>query len=128
MPALPPPLPPELQAAARAFDRAQAAGDSPALERLMADDFVLVNGGGRAETKAQYIKDLTDPDVREEPLSVIEPLQTVWADGAVLGGLAVLSGTDHGVRFSARIHFANVWTLEDGRWRVAYSHTMKAGD
>jgi ketosteroid isomerase-like protein len=128
MPALPPPLPADLEVAARAFDRAQAAGDRTALERLMTDDFVLVNGGGRAETKAQYIADLTDPDVREDPLSVLEPVRTVWAGGAVLGGLAVLSGADHGVRFSARVRFANVWTLEAGRWRVAYSHMMKAAD
>jgi hypothetical protein len=127
MPALPPP-PPDLEAAARAFDRAQAQGDRAALERLMDDGFVLVNGGGRAETKAQYIADLTDPDVREAPLSVIEPMQSVWAGGAVLGGLALLSGTDHGVRFSARIRFANVWRLEDGRWRLVYGHMIKAGD
>jgi ketosteroid isomerase-like protein len=128
MPVPPPPLPPALQAAARAFDRAQAAGDRSALEQLMAEDFALVNGGGRAETKAQYIADLTDPDVREDPLAVIEPVRSVWAGGAVLGGLAVLSGADHGVRFSARVRFANVWTLAEGRWRVVYSHTIRAGD
>ena len=128
MPALPPPLPAALQAAARDFDRAQAMGDRPALERLLADDYVLVNGGGRAETKAQYIKDLTDPDVRENPLEVSAPVQTVWPGGAVLGGLALLSGTDHGVRFSARIRFANVWALREGRWRVVYGHTIRAGD
>ncbi len=129
MPALlPPPLPIELEAASRAYDRAQAQGDRAALDRLMAADFVLVNGGGRAETKAQYITDLTDPDVREDPLSVIEPVQTVWAGGAVLGGLAVLTGTDHGVRFSARIRFANVWALREGRWQVVYGHTIRAAD
>ena len=128
MPALPPPLPAALEAAARAFDRAQAQGDRPALERLLAEDYVLVNGGGGAETKAQLIKDLTDPDVRENPLEVSAPMQTVWADGAVLGGLAVLSGTDHGVRFSARIRFANVWALREGRWQVVYGHTIRAAD
>lgn len=122
------PLPVDLEAAARAFDAAQAKGDRAALEGLLADDFVLVSGGGRAETKAQYISDLTDPNVREDPLAISEPVQTVWAGGAVLGGLALLSGTDHGVRFSARIRFANVWALRDGRWQVAYSHTIRAAD
>jgi ketosteroid isomerase-like protein len=128
MPALPPPLPAELEAAARAFDRAQVEGDRAALERLLADDYVLVNGGGRAESKAQYIKDLTDPDVRENPLEVSAPVRTVWAGGAVLGGLALLSGTDHGVRFSARIRFANVWALREGRWQVVYGHTIRAAE
>jgi len=128
MPALSPPLPAPLEAAARAFDSAQARGDRAELERLMAENFMLVNGGGRAETRAQYIADLSDPDVRENPLEVSQPVRTVWADGAVLGGLALLSGTDHGVRFSARIRFANVWALREGRWQVVYSHTIRAGE
>ena len=127
-PALGAPVPPALEAASRAFDRAQAAGDRGALERLLADDFVLVSGSGRAEGKAQYIRDLTDPEVREDPLKVLEPTQSLWDGGAVLGGLVLLSGTDHGVRFSARIRFADVWARKGGRWQVVYSHTIKAGE
>jgi ketosteroid isomerase-like protein len=127
-PALAAPLPPDLQAASHAFDRAQVQGDRAALERLLADDFVLVSGNGRAEGKAQFIGDLTDPQVREDPLQVLEPTESLWDGGAVLGGLAILSGTDHGVRFSARIRFANVWARRDGRWQVVYSHTIRAAD
>jgi ketosteroid isomerase-like protein len=121
-------LPTDLQAASRAFGRAQASGDRVALEQLLADDFVLVSGTGHAEGKAQFIADLTDPEVREDPLQVLEPAESVWDGGAVLGGLAVLSGTDHGTRFSARIRFANVWARKDGRWQVVYSHTIKAAE
>jgi ketosteroid isomerase-like protein len=127
-PALAAPLSPDLEAASRAFDRAQTAGDRAALDRLLADDFVLVSGSGRAEGKAQFIRDLTDPEVREDPLKVIAPTQRVWDGGAVLGGLATLSGTDHGTRFSARIRFANVWAMKGGRWQVVYSHTIRAGE
>ena len=127
-PALAAPLPPALEAASRALGQAQATGDRAALDGLLADDFVLVSGGGRAEGKAQYIRDLTDPQVREDPLKVLEPTQSLWQDGAVLGGLAILSGTDHGVRFSARIRFADVWARKGGRWQVVYSHTIRAGD
>ena len=127
-PALAAPLPPALEAASRAFDRAQASQDRAALETLLADDFTLVSGNGRAEGKAAYIRDLTDPDVLEAPLEVLAPTVEVWDGGAVLGGLAVLSGTDHGQRFSARIRFANFWALKGGRWQVVYSHTIRAGD
>ena len=122
------PLPADLEAASRAFDRAQAERDRPALERLLAEDFVLVSGNGRAEGKAQFIRDLTDPEVREDPLQVLEATRNVWNGGAVLGGLAILTGTDHGARFSARIRFANVWALTGGRWQVVYSHTIRAAE
>ena len=127
-PALAAPLPSALEAASRAFDKAQATQDRAALETLLAEDFTLVSGNGRAEGKAAYIRDLTDPDVHEDPLQVLAPTLEAWDGGAVLGGLAVLSGTDHGQRFSARIRFANVWALKGGRWQVVYGHTIRAGD
>jgi hypothetical protein len=115
------PLPADLAAAAKAYDAAQLTGDRAALERLLAADYRLANGGGRVETKAQFIKDLTDPNVKEDPFVIEQPIEQVWADGAVLGGVTNLTGTDHGVRFHARIRFADVWARKAGRWQVVYS-------
>ena len=127
-PALAQPLPADLAAAARAYDAAQLNGDRAALQRLLADDYVLVNSGGVIETKAQFIKDLTDPNVRQDPFVIDKPLERVWADGAVLGGVTTLSGTDHGVRFHQRMRFADVWTRRGGRWQVIYTQVSKARD
>ncbi|HEU4959383.1 MAG TPA: DUF4440 domain-containing protein, partial [Sphingomonas sp.] len=43
-----PDLPPDLAAAAEAFDKAQVKGDRAALERLLADDYLLVNSQGQS--------------------------------------------------------------------------------
>jgi hypothetical protein len=120
-PALAAPLPADLAAAAKAWDAAQLTGDRAALERLLADDYRLVNGGGRVESKAQFIKDLTDPEVKEDPFVIEQPIEQLWANGAVLGGVTNLTGTDHGTRFHARIRFADVWARRDGRWQLIYT-------
>jgi hypothetical protein len=125
-PALGAPLPADLAQAAKAYDQAQLTGDGVALERLLADDYLLVNGGGKVETKAQFIKDLTDPDVRQDPFIIEQGVERVWADGAVLGGITTLSGKDHGAPFSARIRFADVWAKRGGRWQVVYTQVGKA--
>ena len=120
-PVLAAPLPADLAAAAKAYDAAQLSGDRAALERLLANDYRLVNGGGRVETKAQFIKDLTDPNVKEDPFVIEQPVAQLWDGGAVLGGVTNLSGADHGTRFHARIRFADVWAKRGGRWQVIYS-------
>ncbi len=56
-----PPLPADLAAAAHAYDDAQVNGYRAALERLVADDYVLVNGAGQVQDKARLIADYVAP-------------------------------------------------------------------
>ena len=120
------PLPPALAAAARAYDEAQVKGDKAALEALLADDYRLVNSGGRVETKAQFIADLTAPDFTMAPFTVEQPIARVWANGAVLGGASALSGTDGGKPYAARLRFADVWAKRDGKWQVVFTQAGRA--
>ena len=124
-PALAAPLPADLAVAAKAYDAAQIGQDRAALERLLADDYLLVNGAGRAESKAEFVKDLTDPNVRQDPFTVEQPVERVWADGAVLGGVTTFSGQDHGKPFRARIRFSDVWARRDGHWQVVYTQVSR---
>ena len=52
-----PSIPYDLQAAVAGYDRAQLDGNRAELERLLADDYLLVNSSGHTETKAQLISD-----------------------------------------------------------------------
>lgn len=119
-------LPPDLAAAAAAYDQAQIHGDRAALNRLLADDYVLVNSAGATETKAQFVAESADPQFKLDPFVVETPVVRVWNDGAVLGGVATLSGSDHGKRFSARLRFTDVWARRGGAWRVIYTQASRA--
>ena len=88
--ALPPtatavPLPPDLAKAVADYDAAQIHGDGAALQRLLAEDYTLVNSSGETESKAQLIADYTAPGYKLDPFTVREPIEKVWADGAVMG-------------------------------------------
>ncbi len=119
-------LPPDLAAAAAAYDQAQVHGDRDALNRLLADDYVLVNSAGQVETKAQFVAESVDPQFKLDPFVVETPVVRVWNDGAVLGGVSILTGSDHGKRFSARLRFTDVWARRGGAWRVVYTHASRA--
>src|SRR2546421_6228400 len=79
-------LPADLASAAADYDRAQVKGDKTLLNRLLADDYHLVNGGGQVESKEQFVSESVDPAFKLEPFVVENPIETVWTDGAVLAG------------------------------------------
>jgi|SRR5690242_16475677 hypothetical protein len=121
-----PALPPDLAAAARAFDEAQVKGDGAALERLLADDYLLVNSQGQTETKADFIRDYTAPGFSFAPFTIQKPVEKVWATGAVLGGVVDAHGTSGGKPYAIRMRFADVWAKRNGKWQVIYTQARHA--
>ena len=121
------PLQPDLAKAVADYDAAQIKGDGAELKRLLADDYTLVNSSGSIENKAQLIADYTAPGYKLDPYVVKEPIEKVWADGAVMGGIATLRGTDGGKRFEVTLRFADIWAKRHGAWQVIYTHVSKPG-
>ena len=121
----PSPLPPDLAQAAADYDRAQIKGDAGLLNRLLAEDYRLVNGGGQVESKRQFVAESSDPAVTLNPFVVESPIQIVWSDGAVLSGEVHLAGLDHGKAFRAHFRFADIWRKRDGVWKVVFTEVTR---
>jgi hypothetical protein len=118
-------LPADLAKAVRDYDQAQIKGNRAELERLLADDYTLLNSGGKTETKAQFIAESTAPGFKLEPFAVEDAIEKVWEKGAVMGGVVTLRGTDGGKPFAARLRFADIWAKRKGKWQVIYTHVSK---
>jgi len=120
-----PVLAPDLAKAAADYDRAQVKGDASELNRLLADDYHLVNGGGRVETKQQFVTESSDPAVTLDPFVVENPIVTAWSDGAVLAGEVHLKGLDHGKPYRAHFRFADIWRKRDHTWQVVFTEVTR---
>jgi hypothetical protein len=118
-------LPADLAKAVRDYDEAQIHGNKAELQRLVADDYTLVNSSGRVQTKAELIADYTTPGYRIEPFEILQPVEKVWSDGAVMGGVVNLRGTDGGKPFAVTLRFADIWARRNGKWQVIYTHVSK---
>jgi ketosteroid isomerase-like protein len=118
-------LPPDLKAAAEAFEHAQIAGDAAALDRLLAKDYRLTNGDGAIDSREQFIRDWAAPGFDPDPVTVREPVQMVWGDGAALGGLVTLSGKQDGQPFSVTLRYIDLWERTAQGWRVAYGQATR---
>lgn len=124
-PAIAAKLPADLAKAAADYDQAQINGNRAELERLLADDYVLVNSRAVVCGKAEQIRDSTAPGFKLDPYVVREPVERVWANGAVLGGLVDLSGLDGGKPFKATLRFADIWAKRQGVWQVIYTEVTR---
>ena len=118
-------LPPDLAKAVRDYDRAQVNNDTAALARLVDDDYVLVNSNASVENKQQFLADFHLPGFKIDPYVIEQPVQKVWGDGAVIGGLLNLSWTQDGKHQTRRLRVAYVWAKRDGRWRATYGQVTR---
>jgi hypothetical protein len=119
-------LPADLAKAAADYDLAQVHKDLPALTRLIADDYVLVNSDSTVQRKPAVLVDHRMPSFKIDPFVVKDPTLTVWGDGAVIGGLVDLGWTLDGKHQRRLIRLANTWARRDGEWKVIYTQVTRA--
>jgi hypothetical protein len=118
-------LPADLAKAVKDYDEAQVHGNKAELQRLVADDYTLVNSSGRVQNKAELIADYTTPGYKIEPFEIQQPVEKAWSDGAVMGGVVDLRGIDGGKPFAVTLRFADIWAKRNGKWQVVYTHVSK---
>ena len=118
-------LPADLAKAVHDYDAAQIHGNKAELQRLVADDYTLVNSSGRIQSKAELIADYTAPGYKIEPFEIQQPVEKVWSDGAVMGGVVDLRGTEGGKPFAVKLRFADIWAKRNGKWQVIYTHVSR---
>ena len=124
-PALAVELPPDLAKAVQDYDRAQIHNDIPTLERLVADDYVLVNSNATVENKQQFLADFSLPGFKIDPYVVEQPMEKMWGSAAVIGGLVHLSWTQDGKHQTRLLRVAYVWAKRNGLWQATYTQVTR---
>ena len=121
-------LPADLAKAAHDYDQAQVTSNRAALERLLADDYVLHNSQGQVQDKTSFIADQVAPGYKLEPFKIEEPVEKVMGDTAILGGVARAKGTAGGQAFDVKLRFIDVWRKRDGAWKVVFSQATRVAN
>jgi ketosteroid isomerase-like protein len=127
-PALAAELPPDLARAVKQYDQAQIHNDVPALERLVTDDYTLVNSDATLENKRQFLADFNLPGFKIDPYVMEQRVEKVWGDAAVLAGLVRLGWTQDGKHQTRRLRIVHVWAKRDGHWRITYTQVTRVPD
>ena len=110
-----------LRQVADAFDRAQLSKDAAALERMVADDLVFIDGSGKRLDKKAFIQGWTAPGDTFDPVVLVDRrLVPLGPDAFLVSAETTLSGTSGGKRFASAFRFTDTFQRVDGRWRAVH--------
>ncbi|WP_332817128.1 nuclear transport factor 2 family protein [Sphingopyxis sp.] len=116
----------DLRAFANAFDAAQIAQDRAALDRMVADDLVFIDGSGKRYGKAFFIDGWTGADDDYDPVTLSDRVILPLGRNAGLASAeTILSGRSAGKLFRVRIRFTDIFKRRGDSWQATYIHVTR---
>jgi uncharacterized protein (TIGR02246 family) len=94
------------------------AGDTVALSKLLAPDFMEISRLGTVRTRVDNIRDIATGTLHLTSIKYDSLNVRVYGDVAVLTGIADNTGTMRGFPFSGKIRYTRVFVRRDGKWQA----------
>jgi ketosteroid isomerase-like protein len=101
------------------FFAALIAAETAELERILADDFILIDVmSGSEVAKAALLETIGGGQLRFKNIERVEFRVRFYTSTAVITGRTEMSGTFLDQAFRASSRYTHVFVEEDGRWRM----------
>jgi ketosteroid isomerase-like protein len=105
------------------YQEAVKNNDVATMDRILADDFVLVTGNGRVYTKADLLKEATEKTSIYERQEDYNRTVRIWGDTAVVTALLWAKGSDRGEPFDYKVWFSDTYVRLSTGWRYVFGQS-----
>lgn len=102
------------------YQAAVEKNDAATMDRILADDFILVTGNGKTFTKADLLKEARKGTAVYEHQSDTEQTVRVWGDTAVVTAKLWEKGTQDGKPFDYTLWFSDTYVRSPTGWRYVF--------
>lgn len=102
------------------YQAAVKANDAVTMDRILADDFILVTGRGSVFTKEDLLNSARNKEVIYEHQEDTEQTVRIWGDTAVITALLWQKGTNKGKPFDDKLWFSDTYIRTPTGWRYAF--------
>ena len=102
------------------YQAAVKANDAVTMDRILADDFILVTGHGAVYTKEDLLNSARNQEVIYEHQEDTEQMVRIWGDTAVITALLWQKGTNNGKPFDDKLWFSDTYIRTPTGWRYAF--------
>jgi len=103
-----------------AYQEAVKRNDVAGMDRILADDFVLVTGSGKVFGKNDLLADARARNNRFEHQEDSQQTVRVWGDTAVVTALLWVKGSNKQQPFDYKLWFSDVYVRTPTGWRYAF--------
>ena len=110
------------------FHSAVKANDARTIDRILADDFVLMHGAGPGVSKADILKQAREKQARYEHHEVEEGSQNVrvWRDTAVVTETLWVKGAEQGRPVDEKVAVTETYARTPDGWRYVSGQAVPA--
>ena len=105
------------------YQAAVKTNDAATMDRILADDFILVTGSGKTYTKADLLKEARSGLVVYEHQEDTEQTVRIWGDTAVVTAKLWEKGTDNGKPLDKTVWFSDTYVRTPSGWRYVFGQS-----
>ena len=103
------------------YQAAVKKNDAATMDRILADDFILVVGSGKVYSKANLLQGARDKEVTYEHQEDTQQTVRVWGDTAVITALLWEKGTGKdGSTFDKKLWFSDTYVRTPKGWKYVF--------
>lgn len=101
------------------YQEAVKKNDSVTMNRILADDFVLITGTGKVFTKTDLLDEARSGKYQYEHQEDTERTVRLWGDTAVVTAKLWAKGTEAGKPFEYKLWFSDTYVRTKAGWKYA---------
>ena len=105
------------------YQAAAKQNDAVTMDRLLADDFILVTGSGKTYTKRDLLEEANSGQIHYEHQEDTAQTVRVWGDTAVVTARLWEKGTNQGKSFDNTVWFSDTYVRRPTGWRYVFGQS-----
>ena len=105
------------------YQAAVERNDAATMDRILADDFVLIVGTGKKYTKSDLLEEAREQRVVYERQDDAERTVRIWGDTAVVTALLTAKGTEGSKPVGYRVWFSDTYVRFPEGWRYVLAQS-----
>jgi ketosteroid isomerase-like protein len=99
-----------------------ARNDAAGMDRILADDFVLISSTGRTFSKDDLLAEAISGRFRYDRQDDTDRTVRIWGNTAVVTALLWAKGTENGKPFAYRTWFSDIYVRTKDGWKYVLGH------
>ena len=111
--------PKEMRAAEDRLQKALVKGDTEALSKLLADDYLRTPPTTPNTTKTQYLDALRSGTLKYSSIEAKESHYRTYGDTVIVNSVSAIRVNINGQQRDEVLRLINVWIKQNGRWQLA---------